>query len=186
MPLVSSAATLPGKWNWDWCSRPLSVLPADRIEYLLSKFDDEMSAPFGEARRPTSAATLSIGDGSAAPAETVSSKAEAGANAEITKTSTKEAEKTEAEGSVSPPSPTALANNNGKAASTATGVVDNSAATAHKARRGRSQRVNEHGRDEKDCDREQLNTEPTRDGIIRNVRSVELEIGPNVDSETKI
>ncbi|CBJ25790.1 conserved unknown protein [Ectocarpus siliculosus] len=168
MPLLSSAATLPGKWNWDWCSRPLSALPADRIEYLQSKFDDDMSAPFGEARRPTSAATISIGDGSAAPAETASSKAEAGADAEITKTSTKEAEKTDAEGSLSPPSPTALADNKGKAASTATGVVDNSAATAHKARRGRSERVNEHGRDEKDCDREQLNTEPTRDGIIRN------------------
>ncbi|CAB1099994.1 unnamed protein product [Ectocarpus sp. CCAP 1310/34] len=186
MPLLSSAATLPGKWNWDWCSRPLSALPVDRIEYLLSKFDDEMSAPFGEARRPTSAATLSVGDASAAPAETASSRVEAEADAEITKTSTKEAGKTEAEGSMSPPSPTALADNKGKAASTAAGVVDNSAATAHKARRGRSERANEHGRDEKDCDREQLNTEPTRDGIIRNVRSVGLEAGSNVDSKTKI
>lgn len=178
--MLSSAATLPERWNWDWCNRPPSALPDDRIEYLLSKFDDELSATFGEARRSTSAATFSVGDGSTAPAETASRNAEAGAAAEITKTSTKDAERTEAAGSVSPPSPTDLTDNTG------TGVVDRTAATSHKARRGRGERVTEHGRDEKDRDGELLNAELTHDGIIRNVRCVGFETGPNVDSETKI
>ncbi|CAM9670037.1 unnamed protein product [Ectocarpus fasciculatus] len=165
-PWLSSAAMLPEKWNWDWCSRPLSALPADRIEYLLSKFDDELSAPFGEARRLVSSATLSVGDGSAVPIETASRKAEAGSAAEIAKTSKKAAEETETEGPVSPPSPTKFIDNKGDAASAvaaATAVVDDSAATTHKAPRGRRARVDGYGRDG-----EQLNPEPTHDGIVRN------------------
>jgi len=48
---ASSSPTLPPghKWNWDWCSRPVSAIPADRVNSLLSKFDEALSCSFSAA-----------------------------------------------------------------------------------------------------------------------------------------
>lgn len=49
----SSSPTLPSppsqKWNWDWCSRPVSALSADRVDSLLSKLDEALSCPSSAA-----------------------------------------------------------------------------------------------------------------------------------------
>ena len=41
----ASSSTPPSrqKWDEDWCSRPVSALPADRVDSLMSKFDEALS-----------------------------------------------------------------------------------------------------------------------------------------------
>lgn len=42
--MATSTTPSPEMWNWDWCNRPSSALPADRVESLLSKFDEAISS----------------------------------------------------------------------------------------------------------------------------------------------
>lgn len=44
------------KWNWDWCNRPVSALPTDRVDSLLSKFDQVLSSSI-HGRRGVSTST---------------------------------------------------------------------------------------------------------------------------------
>lgn len=46
---VSTTASSKEKWDWDWCSRPVSVLPADRVETLLTMFDEACAGGRGRS-----------------------------------------------------------------------------------------------------------------------------------------
>lgn len=82
------------KWDWDWCNRPLSALPSDRVESLLTRFDRACSGGQGRSisepkrastARPTASAARSVAIGVAEPrtaTETGSTAAGAGAEEE--------------------------------------------------------------------------------------------------------
>ncbi|CAM9548924.1 unnamed protein product, partial [Scytosiphon promiscuus] len=40
----SSTPSSSEKWNWDWCNRPISALPTDRVDSLLTRFDEALSS----------------------------------------------------------------------------------------------------------------------------------------------
>lgn len=79
------------KWDWDWCNRPLSALPSDRVESLLTRFDRACSGGQGRSisepkrastARPTASAARSVAIGVAEPrtaTETGATAAAAGA-----------------------------------------------------------------------------------------------------------
>eukprot|EP00752_Nemacystus_decipiens_P017245 g15449.t1 len=48
-PRWASAAPSHEKWDWDWCTRPVSALPADRVESLLTKFDEACAGGQGRS-----------------------------------------------------------------------------------------------------------------------------------------
>lgn len=46
---VSTTASSHEKWDWDWRNRPVSALPADRVESLLTKFDEACAGGWGRS-----------------------------------------------------------------------------------------------------------------------------------------
>lgn len=118
---VSSTASSPKKWDWDWSSRPVSALSACRVESLLSKFDaacaggrdHSISMPKASGRKrasvagPAGSAARPAAVGGTGPRTVVETAVAAAATAAVLEESATTGEATREDATANPPPPAA-------------------------------------------------------------------------------